>query len=355
MVIEQLGPQKFRKKDYFFTLCYNQSGFKYQEELTTLLTKKQSEISYQSSSITFSHNHPSRITLTFQLTFEPKGKIKQIEIFQDNKKRWFLSFNCEISPLKPYYDNKLYQAIDLGIHNIVSAVNLQSKFIQIKNKRPDLYWRKKIAKVESKRDHCKKKSLKWYWYNRKLERMFYKQSNQLKDFQHKISKVIVNNTKANTLIIGDLAVKQMVRKKNPKYLKTLNYSLHNAGHISRFVQFLFYKAEKVGKKVIKITEENTTKICCQCGIQKDRKLSERTIKCNCGNQLDRDLNSAIKIMSKFLQEKEQFDYLLHQPSVNEESFLHKWKGFLRQTANGKTKFPSSNKMGFGGLVDSPIL
>ncbi len=63
------------------------------------------------------------------------------------------------------------------------------------------------------------------------------------------------------------------------------------------------------------------------------KEEERTIKCNCGNQMDRDLNSAVNIMSKFLQEKN----LLHQSSVNEESFLHKWKGFLRHTANGKEK------------------
>ncbi len=333
---------RFRGKDYFFTLCYNQSGFKYREEYCVLSFTKPNRIAYKSGSITLSHKHPSQTDLMFELTFQPKGKIKQVEIFQDYKKRWFLVVNCEISPSKPHYDNGLYQAFDLGINNLISAVNLQSKFIQIKNKRPDHYWRKKIAELHSKRDHCKKKSRKWYWYNRKLAKMKRKQSNQLKDFQHKISKVIVNHTKANTLIVGDLAVKQMARKKKKKYKnqKTLNYSLQNTGHISRFVQFLTYTAQKIGKKVIKITEENTTKTCCICGSKKDRKLSERTIQCNCGNQMDRDLNSAVNIMRKFLQDKEQFDFLLHQSSVNEESFLRKWKGFLRYTANGKAQAPS---------------
>ena len=310
---------RFRGKNYFFTLCYNQSGFKYKE-----------------SSITLSHKHPSETPLTFELDFDPKGKMKQVEIFQDYKQRWFLAVNCEISPSNPYYDNGLYQAFDLGINNLVSAVNLHSQFIQIPNKRPDNYWREKLAEVQSKRDHCKEKSNRWHWYNRKLAKMKRKQSNQLKDFQHKISKVIVTNTKANTLIVGDLAVKKMARKKKTKNQKTLNYSLQNTGHISRFVQFLTYKAEKIGKKVVKIDEKNTTKTCCVCGSKKDRKLSERTIQCNCGNQMDRDLNSAINIMSKFLHEKN----LLHQSSVNEESFLHMWKGFLRHTANGKTKVPS---------------
>jgi len=324
-------PPRFRGKDYFFTLCFNQSGFKYKD-----------------SNINLSHRHPSKIPLTFELGFNPKGKIKQVELFQDYKKRWFLAVNCEISPSRPYYDNELYQAIDLGINNLVSGVNLHSRFIQIPNKRPDKYWRKKIAEVQSKRDHCKKKSHKWHWCNRKLAKMKRKQSNQLKDFQHKISKVVLTNTKANTLIVGDLAVKQMARKKKLKNQKTLNYSLQNTGHISRFAQFLTYKAEKLGKKVVKIDEKDTTKTCCVCGLKKDRRLSERTIKCNCGNQMDRDLNSAVNILSKFLQEKN----LLHQSSVNEESFLNKWKGFLRHTANSKEK---SSPMGFSGLAGNPLL
>ncbi len=322
-------PPKFRGKNYFFTLSYNQSGFKYYE-----------------NSINFSHKHPSKIPLTFDLGFDPKGTIKQVEIFQDYRKRWFLAVNCETSPPKTYYDNGFYQAFDLGINNLVSAVNLESKFIQIPNKRPDKYWREKQAELQTKRDHCKRKSRKWHWYNRKLAKMKRKQSNQLKDFQHKISKVVVTHTKANTLIVGDLAVKHMARKKKLKNQKTLSYSLQNTGHISRFVQFLTYKAEKIGKKIIKIDEKNTTKICCVCGLKKNRKLSERYIKCNCGIQMDRDLNSAINIMSKFLQEKDQFDFLLHEPSVNEESFFHKWKGFLRHTANGKTK------VSLRGSVDS---
>ncbi|TFF95865.1 MAG: transposase, partial [Promethearchaeota archaeon] len=54
-----------------------------------------------------------------------------------------------------------------------------------------------------------------------------------------------------------------------------------------------------------------------------RKLSERDISCDCGHRMDRDLNSAINILGKFLTS----DELSHQPSLKEESFLHKWKGF----------------------------
>ena len=43
-----------------------------------------------------------------------------------------------------------------------------------------------------------------------------KKSNQLKDFQHKLSLKMVNNTKANTIIVGDLKVKNMAQSKKQK-------------------------------------------------------------------------------------------------------------------------------------------
>ncbi|MHA2074110.1 MAG: RNA-guided endonuclease InsQ/TnpB family protein [Candidatus Hodarchaeales archaeon] len=195
-------PPRFRGKDYFFTLCYNKSGFKYNDKEMDL-----------------SHKHPLKTPLRFELSFKPKGTIKQVELLQDYKKKWFLAVTCELALSKEYQDNGFYQAIDLGIKNIISAFNLHSKFFQIPNKRPDNYWRKKMAEVHSKRDHCKLKSHKWHWYSHKLAKMKKNQFNQLKDFQHKISKVVVTNTKANTLIVGDLAVKQMIRKEKLKNLK----------------------------------------------------------------------------------------------------------------------------------------
>ena len=172
---------------------------------------------------------------------------------------------------------------------------------------------------------------------------------QMKDFQHKISKVCVQNTKSNVLIVGKPTVKKMAKSKpnHKKARKTLNHSLQNTGSMTRFAEFLTYKAKKIGKRVIKISERNTTKTCCICGKIEAKMLSQRLMNCNCGNTMDRDLNSAINIMLKFLWFKfidghEEIDpkYLLHQPSVNEESFLKAYslgRDLLRQTAKRKTK------------------
>ena len=300
--------------------------------------------------------------LAFQLPYLPSGTIKQVELYHDRRtKHWFVSFNCQVKVLE-YYDNGLYQAFDTGIENIVSAVNSQGKFLQIKNRRPEKYWRPKIAAVMAKRDRCKQFSRRWHWYNQKLYHMVRKLTNQLRDYQHWLSHKLVSNTKANTLIFGTPAVKQMAQQtqgpgtgRTKKAQKTLHYSLQNTGSITRFVEFVAYKAQRRGKRVIQINEAYTTQICAKCGHHRKRPLSERTIVCrNCGQQLDRDLNSALNILAKFYLQKEQFADLLHPPSVNEESFFRQWKGFLRQTANGKTKVPLSRFwMRFSGLVGSP--
>ncbi len=315
-------PPRFKGKNYFNTLCYNQSGFKIEE-----------------NSITFSHKHPSKLPLQFTLLphLIPQEKIKQVELFQSNKK-WFISITYGFKPPK-YFNNSLYQAFDVGIHQTV-GVNIGGKSIHFRNRRADLYWKKKIEQMQSKRDHCKKYSKRWNWYHQKLSKMKRKCTYQLRDYQHWLSHQINENTKANTIIVGKLKVKQIVKKKKRtgnaktnKQKKTLNHSVQNTGFMSRFIQFLTYKAEKVGKRVIRIDESNTSQVCCNCGKKNKRAIYERVIICACGNHIDRDINSAINIMVKFLLRKKEhtYDFLSHQPSVNEESFLEQWDGFLRYT------------------------
>lgn len=63
----------------------------------------------------------------------------------------------------------------------------------------------------------------------------------------------------------------MAKSKN----KSLNRATQNTGYLARFTEFLTYKAELVGKKVIRIDERNTSKACCNCGKIHDMKLYNR--------------------------------------------------------------------------------
>ncbi|GAG73713.1 unnamed protein product, partial [marine sediment metagenome] len=174
-------PPKFKGKKYFTTMVYNQSGFKHEKGFIEL-----------------SHKHPAKTKLLFKIPnkffFE---KIYQIAIYKKEGKDFYLSIIYQ-KPELEYKDNKLYQAFDLGVTKH-TAVNSKGKFIEFISKRPDRYWEDKIQKAQSRRDHCKKKSRRWNLLNKNLKLMKRKSANQLKDSQHKLSRKIVDNTKANTI------------------------------------------------------------------------------------------------------------------------------------------------------------
>ncbi len=269
---------RFKGKKYFTTMYYNQSGFKVDKGVVKLSHKlNETDLSF-------------RIPTNFDIS-----EIAQISVFmKDNK--YFLGITYNKEP-QEYVDNGLYQAFDLGITKHV-AVNMSGKFVEFTNQRPDRYWNSKLKDIQSRRDHCKRKSRKWWLLNNNLNRMRRKSSNQLKDIHHKLTRHIVDNTKANTIIVGDLSVKKMC--KINKRQKGLHTSLHNTGIIGRFVSILAYKAELAGKKVVKRNERKTSKKCCCCGKEHYMPLSNRVMVCDCGNEIDRDQNSSVNIMSEFL-------------------------------------------------------
>ncbi len=286
-------PPRYKGKKYFTTMHYNQKGFK-------IIGNK----------ITLTHFYPTKKAEKVDLAFEIQGKftftgkkVKQVTIYQKQKtKEYYLSIIYEENTLE-YYDNGIYQTLDLGVINLVAATNSHAgKSFIIKNKRVDKYWQRKIEELQSKRDHCKKYYTKWHWYNNKMWKMIRKQANQFKDYQHKISKKVVENTRANTIIIGDLNVKAMSKskKRDKKNDKSKHRTMQSTGSLGRFARFLTYKAQKVGKKVIRISERDTTKLCTYCMTKENRALSERTISCDCGLVIDRDTSSSGTQMQRFL-------------------------------------------------------
>lgn len=272
-------PPKFKGKQFFTTIVYNQSGFK---------TGK--------GWIELSHKHPIGTKLRFSTPEQSAfNKIYQISVYKKNKE-YYLSITYE-KPIKEFQDNQQYQTFDLGVMKH-TAINMQGKFKEFTNQRPDRYWEKSIEELQSRRDHCKKFSKKWHKLNTLYSKCKSKSANQLKDFQHKLSRKIINNTKSNTIIVGVLSPKQMCKK--DKYRKGLHKSLQNSGSIGRMIRFLTYKAKLVGKRVVEINERGTSKKCCICGKEQDMPLHKRIYVCDCGNKIDRDKNSAINIMLRYL-------------------------------------------------------
>lgn len=287
-------PPKFRSNKYIMTLCYNQSGYKINNTI-----------------IKFAHS-VNKTSLDFELN-EKLENVRQVEIYNDDPYKgrgdFYLSVIYDVFP-KAYTDNGCYQAIDAGITKIVTCINLKGKIHEVKTPRPDKYWQQKMDSIKSKKDHCIKNSRKYLKLHKNYRVMETKKSNQLKDFQHKLSRKMIENTRANTIIVGDLKVKKIAqpkiingeKQKKTKRIRSRNRSTQNQGYLSRFIEFLTYKAELRGKRVIRIDESYTSRECYLCGKRHDMPLWKRTMECDCGNVMDRDRNSAINIMVRFLSQ-----------------------------------------------------
>jgi putative transposase len=297
---------KFKSYKYIMNLPFNQSGF-----------------TIKDGKVTFSHYIKDAVPLTFEIGDIADGlKIKQLEICNDNsykaRGKFYLAITYEKDIDAAYFDNELYFAIDLGIAKIITGVNMQGEFFEFETPRPDKYWNPKINEAKSRRDHCfggkkgqKHKSKKYLRLAKAVRKMSNKKTHQIKDILHKLSRKVTNKIKANTTIVGDLKVKKMAqpkikngeKQKKTKRQRGLNRSTQGLGFLSRFPQFLTYKMDIIGKKVIRIDEKYTSKMCCCCGtIHKEQELKDREMICDCGNHIDRDRNSAINIMIRFLSQ-----------------------------------------------------
>ena len=119
-----------------------------------------------------------------------------------------------------------------------------------------------------------------------------KVANQRKDFLHKLSYHIAKRFKY--VFVEDLNIQNMV--KNRKLAK----HIYDAGW-GMFRNFLAYKCEKYGGKLMKVKPHYTSVQCSQCGNHVKKSLSVRTHICpKCGYIGDRDLNASINILNKGL-------------------------------------------------------
>jgi putative transposase len=195
-----------------------------------------------------------------------------------------------------------------------------------------------------------RKSNKYKKYDKRLKKMHYKMSCQMKDHQHKMSKFLVQFCPESILVVGDLDIKNMARKKGGTgsakqnaINETLNHSSHNSGSLGRTPRMVHYKARLVGKRVVEVSERGSTMTCCICGRKKKRDTTERTIICECGCGIDRDLNGAVWILMEFINNRKdycemktptgklKYPFLTKQPSRDEVAFLDRWARY-RKTA-----------------------
>lgn len=229
------------------------------------------------------------IKCRFHRRFE--GTIKQATITKTQNGEYYISITVE----EPDIVHKMQQTLDaataIGIDvGLLSFLTL-SDGTKVDNPRWLKQSEKKLARLQRKLSKKIKGSKNRNKQRLKVAKQHQKVSNQRKDFQHKLSRKIVDDNQVSMIFVEELNVRNML--KNRKFAK----------HISsvawgQFLRFVEYKAHRAGKFFGKIGRfEPSSKMCHVCGhINHDLDLSERTWQCpHCLSVLDRDINAAINI------------------------------------------------------------
>ena len=184
--------------------------------------------------------------------------------------------------------------IDLGVKNFAicndGTVYPNMKFYE-KSLRKLKISQRKLSKKQKGSNNRDKARLK-------VSKLHKKVKNQRNDYQHKVSRELVN--KYNIICLETLKVKNMV--KNRRLSKRISDVSWNS-----FVSKLEYKVAENQGYLVKIDRfYPSSKTCSNCGCIKDKlSLSERTYKCNeCGFEIDRDLNASINILNVGLKQIE---------------------------------------------------
>ncbi|OED35024.1 hypothetical protein AB832_06610 [Flavobacteriaceae bacterium (ex Bugula neritina AB1)] len=283
----------------FFKKCFEGSGkpkFKNRRSKLSFsfpYTNKQAKLNNDSISI------PKVGRICFKRHREIIGNIKNITISKECN-HWYISIQTEIEQEQPVIQEEKSIGIDLGIKKTIQCSDGKeysgdkTKYQKIENKRIFL------QQIQSLK---RKFSNNWYKVLDKIKKLYKKSSDIKKDFLHQVSTEIVR--KYNRIHIEDLKIKNMSKSakgtidnpgKQVAQKSGLNKSILEQGW-GMFREFLQYKLDWIGGRLIKVNPKNTSIKCSKCGYtDKENRPTQELFKClSCKYECNADLNAAINI------------------------------------------------------------
>jgi len=214
-----------------------------------------------------------------------EGKLKQVTVSKDETNKYFASLMIkEEIEIPPNLTNKTV-GIDMGLTHFLTLSN----GVKVVNPRFLRFRELKLKRKQRRFSKTKKGSNRRENLRRQLALIYKKISNCRKDFQHKLSNLIIKNF--DRICIEDLNLKGMIQNKR------LAKSFHDLGW-SEFARMLEYKSIWSGKTLLKAEKFfPSSQLCHSCNFKNSRlKLSDRIWTCSCGASHDRDINASLNII-----------------------------------------------------------
>ena len=246
---KKVGKLRYKTGNSFKTLNFNQSGFGIDFENKKLILSKIGSI-------------------PIKLHRPVEGKIKGVIVKRERSGRWYVIVQVENNAKQLPPTGKTV-GIDVGIRHFLT----DSDGRHVEN--PRFYERTlKSIKILQKNLSRKQKGSKNREKARiRLAKAYEKLVNQRNDFLHKLSRFYVNIY--DVIVVEKLQIQNMVKAGRTLAQKILDASW------GKFIQLLSYKAERAGRRVVKVSQRGTSQ------------ENEEKIK-------DRDYRAAVNILNRGL-------------------------------------------------------
>ncbi|HVH70507.1 MAG TPA: transposase [Candidatus Dormibacteraeota bacterium] len=255
---QRRGFPRFRSKNRYHSFTYPQAGFQLQGRLSL-----------------------SKIgNLKIKLHRATQGERKTLTLKRENG-MWYACFSCVVER-EPLPSNDQAVGIDVGL----SSFAVLSDGREIANPRLLKRTQKRLRRAQRRVARRKKFSHRWKKAVRMVAKIHSKVFHQRSDFQHQLSRDIVNHY--GIIFVEDLNVKGLSRGR-------LSKSVHDAGWAA-FFQKLSYKAASAGRRFLPVDARGTSQRC-PCGEPNSKRLSNREhVRVKCGLVTTRDHASAMEIL-----------------------------------------------------------
>lgn len=239
---------------------------------------------YDSESITL----PKIGRIPAKIHRDIEGALKSITVSRSPTGKYYAAILVDTAEVKPetitVIDGNFVRGIDVGLASLVNVDNGKKidnpRFI----KRAATNLRRKQKSLSRK----KKGSSNRAKARLSVAKCHEKVANARNDFQHKLSRQLVDENQA--IVVETLKIKNMMKNRR------LSKAIADASWHSQ-IEKLDYKARQAGKHLVKIDQWfASTKTCSCCGDKIEKlPLNIRVWTCACGAVLDRDTNAAINI------------------------------------------------------------
>lgn len=203
----------------------------------------------------------------------PEGKIKNVRIVK-KASGWYCQLCIDTNNIFPIKETTKKVGIDTGF----KALATLSNGVKYDNKRLFIRGQQRLAQAQRGK-------------NKKLTACLYERiSNRRKDYNHKVSRQIVENYKEIYITKDNLRCQA----------KIFGKSVTDAG-IAQLRNFILYKGDNHGRVVKLVDSKNTTMTCSNCGnLTGPTGLDKLAVRvwecCSCGSTHDRDINAAMNIL-----------------------------------------------------------